>query len=114
MGKKLGLAIVGILAVGIIYYFTAGSSQLTAQIKTQVDAELTHLQTEGFSIKNREIAKTKEHFVLSFDEPKKIAHFFRSQGVQLNVNDAALLEGLHVGIDVHYLNDAYSAVSFDM
>lgn len=114
MGKKLGLAVVGLFIVAVIYYITAGSSQLTEQMKAQVNTELSSLQTEGFSVKGREITETKEHFVLSFDEPQKIAHFLARQGVQLNVNDAELLKGLQLGIDVNYLDDTYSAVSFDM
>ncbi|HFQ61257.1 MAG TPA: hypothetical protein ENK39_03010, partial [Epsilonproteobacteria bacterium] len=114
MGKKLGLAVIGVVVVGLIYYITAGSSQLTEQMKAQVNTELSSLQTEGFSVKGREIAETKEHFIITFDEPQKIAHFLTRQGVQMNVNDAALLKGLEVGVDVAYLDDTYSAVSFDM
>jgi len=114
MGKKLGLAIVGILIVGIIYYITAGSSQLTEQMKAQVDTALTSLQKEGFSIQERDVKERKEHFILSFDEPAKMAQFFTHKGLQLNVNDAALLKGTKLGVDVAYLPDTYAAVSLDV
>jgi len=112
--KKIGLGIIGLLILGAIYYFTAGATQITAEMKQQVNTQLTSIQKEGFSVQNREIKENEEHFVLSFDEPKKIAHFLTRQGVQLGVNDAELLKGLQVGVDVNYLSDAYSAVSFDM
>ena len=112
--RKLGLGIIGLLIVGAIYYFTAGSEQITAQMKKQVNTELTSIQKEGFSVQEREVKKSKEHFVLSFDEPQKIASFLSRQGVQLNVHDAALLKGLKLGVDVSYLADAYSAFTLEM
>jgi len=112
--KKLGLGIIGLLIVGTIYYFTAGSEQITAQMKKQVNTELTSIQKEGFSVENREVKESKEHFVLSFDDTNKIAKFFTRQGIQLNVNDAVLLKGTKIGVDVNYLPDTYAAVSFDI
>jgi len=114
MGKKLGLGFIGLIIVGAIYYFMAGSQQLTAQMKKQVNTELTSIQKEGFSVENRDIQKEKEHFVLSFDEPQKIASFLSRQGIQLNVHDAELLKGLKLGVDVSYLADAYSAFTLKM
>lgn len=112
--KKIGLGLLGIIVVAGIYYFSAGAEQISTKIKTQINQELTSLQKEGFSVQDREIKEEEEHFVISFDEPLKIAQFFVRQGIQLNVNDAEILKGLKVGVDVHYLNDAYSAVSFDI
>jgi len=114
MGKKLGLGFIGLIIVGAIYYFMAGSQQLTVQMKKQVNTELTSIQKEGFSVENRDIQKEKEHFVLSFDDTNKIAKFLTRQGLQLNVNDASFLKGFKLGIDVNYLADAYSAVAFDI
>jgi len=114
MGKKLGLGFIGLIIIGAIYYFTAGSEQITAQMKKQVNTELTSIQKEGFSVQEREVKESKEHFVLSFDEPQKIASFLSRQGVQLNVHDAELLKGTKIGVDVNYLPDTYAAVSFDI
>ena len=70
--KKLGLAILAIVIAAVLYYFSAGAEQLRLEMKAQMNKELATLQTEGFSVQNREISEKKEHFILSFDEPEKI------------------------------------------
>jgi len=112
--KKLSLGIITLLIAGTIYYFTSGSEQITAEIKKQLNNELTSIQKEGFSVQNREIKEVSEHFILSFDDPKKIAQFFSRQGLHINANDTEILKGLRVGIDIKYLADTYSSVAFDM
>lgn len=112
--KKLSLAIFAIIIIAVIYYMTSGSTQLTSEMKAQVNSELTSLQTQGFSVQGREISEKKEHFVISFDEPEKIAAYFTQQGAQLTVEDAAVFKGLQIGVDLSYLADAYSGISFDL
>jgi len=112
--KKLGFGLIGLIFVAGIYYFTSGSTQLTSEIKAQVDSELANMQTHGFSVQGREMGEEKEHFVISFDEPKKIAAFFTKNGAQLSASDAEVLKGLKIGVDLAYLPDAYSAASLDM
>jgi len=112
--KKLGFGVIGLIFVAGIYYVTTGSTQLTSEIKAQVDSELANIQTQGFSVQGRELAEEKEHFVISFDEPQKIAAFFTKNGAQLSAADAEILKGLKVGVDLQYLPDAYSAVTVDM
>jgi len=112
--KKLGFGVIGLIIVASIYYFTTGSAQLTSEIKAQVDSELANIQTQGFSVQNRDLSEGKEHFVVSFDEPQKIAAFFTENGAQLSATDAEILKGLKVGVDLQYLPDAYSAVTVDM
>ena len=112
--KKLGFAIIGIILVAVIYYFTAGSAQITQEIKNQVNSELATLEQNGFSIKEREIKKSEEHFVIAFDDPKKIVDFFAAQGAEMSMEDASALKGLRIGADAKYLNDAYSALSLDI
>ncbi len=112
--KKLGLAILGIVIVASIYYFSAGSEQIRVEMKAQINKELASLQTEGFSVQNREISEKKEHFILSFNEPEKISKFFTQKGAKVDAKEIEALKGLQVGIDVAYLSDAYSSVSFDM
>lgn len=112
--KNFSIVVIIVLLATIIYYFTSGSEQITAQMKAEVEKELVSLQKEGFSVQNRKIQEKQEHFTLSFDEPKKIATFLSHQGLQINANDAEILKGLQVGVDVNYLADTYSAVSFDM
>ena len=43
--KKIGLGLLGVIAVVAIYYFTAGSEQLTQEMKAQLNSELSTLQT---------------------------------------------------------------------
>lgn len=111
--KKLGLGVIGLIVMGAIYYFTVGSTQLTAELKTQVNTQLDLLQKEGFSIQNREVTESQEHFSLSFDNSQKITHFLNQHGVQITLEDAKLFKGLTLGVDVHYLPDTYTSVSFD-
>ena len=112
--KKLGLGIIGFVLVAAIYYITSGASQLTIQMKEQVDADLANMQTQGFAVEGRELSEKKEHFVLSIEEPKKVATYLTSQGAQVSAEDIEALKGMKIGIDVAYLADAYSAASFDM
>lgn len=118
MGKKLGLGIIGILVVGVIYYFTAGAELITEKIKAQVNKELSSLREQGFSVQKevdqQSSKEEKEHFTLSFDNPQKISNFFISQGAQLTVKDIEMLKGLTLGVDISYQQDVYSAVSFDL
>ena len=112
--KKLGLGLVGVIAVFAIYYFTAGATQLTSKLKTQIETELTTLQTQGFSVEGRETSEKKEHFILTFQEAEKYTPLLNTYGAQLEVSDAKALKGFQVGVDVTYLADAYSAASFDV
>jgi hypothetical protein len=112
--RKLGLGVIGLVLVAIIYYFTAGSAQITQEIKNQVNSELVTLEQNGFAIQEREIKESEEHFVISFDDPKKIVDFFTVQGADMSMEDATALKGLKIGVDAKYLNDAYSALSLDI
>jgi hypothetical protein len=112
--KKVTLGILGLLIIATIYYFTSGSEQLTIQMKKQVDAEFASLQTQGFTIEGKEVSKKKEHFVISLNEPKKVATYLNAQGAQVSPEDIEILKGLKIGIDINYLSNTYSAASFDM
>ncbi len=112
--KKLGLALLSIVIIASIYYFSTGSEQLRLEMKAQVNKELATLQTEGFSVQNREISENKEYFILSFDDPEKISKFFTQKGAKVDATEIEALKGLQVGVDVSYQKDAYSAVSLDM
>ena len=112
--KKITLGILGLLIIGTIYYFTSGSEQLTIQMKKQVDAEFASLKTQGFAVEGKEVSEKKEHFTYLFKEPKKVATYLNAQGAQVRPEDIEILKGLKLGIDIHYLSNAYSAASFDM
>lgn len=112
--KKIGFGIIGIVLVAVIYYFTSGSAEITQEMKAQVNNELAILEQNGFAIQEREIKKSEEHFIISFDDPQKIVTFFASQGSKIKLEDAAALKGLKIGVDAKYLHDAYSALSVDI
>ena len=112
--KKALLGIGGIIAVALIYYFTAGSTKVVEEMKKQVNHELTTLQQNGFGIENREVGKTQEHFVLDFSEPEKITSYLKKQGVEIKVKKLSSLKGMKFAVDAKYLNDTYSALSVDI
>ena len=112
--KKLGFGAIGIILVAVIYYFTAGSAQITQEMKVRVNTELTMIEQNGFTVQEREIKEKEEHFVLSFDDPEKIRKFFKKQGSELALEDAKALSGLKIGVDLKYLNDTYSALSVEL
>ena len=112
--KKIGLGILTLLAVGVIYYFTAGEKLITNEMKVLVNQELLMVEKNGFSIKERKIEEKQEHFVISFDDATKIKSFFEKQGEDLAIEEAQSLVGLKVGVDLKYLSSALSAVSADI
>ncbi len=112
--KKFGLGIVAIILLTALYYVTAGSTQLRDEMKIRVNTELSKLQQQGFGVKERMVKEKNEHFVLSVEDPKKVAAFYQTQGTELEVKDAEALKGLKIGVDLTYLNDSYSALSADL
>ncbi len=112
--KKSGIGIIGLILVAAIYYFTAGSTQITEEMKKQLNNELITLEQNGFGINDREIKKTEEHFILSFDKPAKITSYLSSQGAQVTQEDILAFKGFKIGVDAKYLNDIYSALSLDI
>jgi hypothetical protein len=112
--RKLGFGVIGLILVAVIYYFTAGSAQITQEIKNHVNSELATLEQNCFAIQDRDIKKSEEHFIIAFDDPKKIVDFFAAQGAEMSMEDASVLKGLKIGVDAKYLNDTYSALSLDI
>jgi len=112
--KKIGLGLGALIVAATVYYFTIGSGQIIEEIKSQVNTQLTSLEKEGFTIEERKVEEKKEHFVITFADTNKISAFLFQQGMQISAEDAKALKGLKVGVDAHYLPDAYSSVAFDM
>ncbi|MBD3789701.1 MAG: DUF945 family protein [Campylobacterales bacterium] len=112
--KKILLGAATLIAAGAIYYFTSGSEKLTEEMKQNVNAELTSLQQQGFTIDQREIRAADEHFVMTFNDPQKIAAYMSKQGMMMNVEDAKILQGMGMGVDVHYLPNTLDAISVDI
>ena len=112
--KKIGLIVLSLIVAGVIYFLTAGVSHITKEMKKELNSELSVIQTKGFKIEDRKTQEKKDHFVISFDDPNKISTFLEEKGLHIDSDDAKLLKGLKLGIDISYLADTYSAVSLDM
>ena len=110
------IAIIGLLIAGAatLYYVTAGSKQITVQMKSQVKQQLASLEKKGFVIQKKESTPQSEHFIIDFNDPQKIASLLQEKGIHITPHDAKALKGLKVGVDVSYLADVYSALSLDI
>ena len=115
MNMKKILILLAVLFVGALgYYFTFGSQKITDELKAQVELQLQTLQKNGFAIEDRKVEAKQEHFVLHYANPVKIGNYFRSKNIDVSDEDAEALKGLKVGVDLSYLDGAYSAVSSDL
>jgi hypothetical protein len=112
--KKLGFGLIGLVAIAVIYYLTAGSAQIMENAKQQLNHELSVLQQSGFSVKERKSKSKQDHFIISFDEPKKMTQYLKAKGTEMTLEDAKALQGLQIGVDAKYLADSYSALSLDL
>ncbi len=112
--KKGVLGIIILAIIGTIYYFSQGSSQLTKELQKTIDQELATLQKEGFSIEERKVEDGTEHFIIVLDDTKKIIDFFNKDRQQVTQDEIASLAGMKIGVDIQYLKDTYSALSFDL
>ena len=104
--KKLGFGILVLIIVTVLYYFNH-----TEQVKNlntlqeAVNAQLTQMQMNGFTVSDREIKKETEHFVVQINDPKKAAKFLKEKGIQVTAEEAKELKGVQIATDVSYLKD---------
>ncbi len=112
--KKILILLALLLIGGVGYYFGFGAEKLTESLKAQVDTQLQTLQKNGFEIENRKVEKKSEHFVLHYADPIKISHYFKSKNIDIDDEDTQALQGMKVGVDLSYLDGAYSALSADL
>ncbi len=112
--KKILILLTVIFVGALGYYFTFGSQKIADELKAQVELQLQTLQKNGFAIEDRKIEAKQEHFVLHYADPVKIGHYFRSKNIDLSNEDAEAFKGLKFGVDLSYLDGAYSAVSADL
>lgn len=109
--KKIIIALIAILLLGVIYYVTLGSSQLVDEMKKELDYELHTLSDNGFSISDHVIQKRTEHFILKVEDPKKIVNYLIEHNVDINLEDIQLLQDQKIGIDLEYLPNSTDAVA---
>jgi hypothetical protein len=112
--KKTGIVIASLIAVALVLFFTFGSKELRQEAKAQLNQELQTLQQYGFGLEKRISKEEEDHFILSFNDPEKIAAYFTLQGSPATTEDILPLKGMKLGTDVYYLKDAYSALSVDL
>ncbi len=112
--KKIITGILAVAAITLVYFYTAGSGKLNKELKHQLDTELSTMQQNGFVIETRNSIPQKEHFVIDFDDPKKMVAYFKRIGSKATVQDIEALKGLKMGVDITYQPDLYSALSIDL
>jgi len=112
--KKILILLAVLIAGGIGYYFGFGSAKVTEALKARVETELKVLQNNGFGVEDRKIEAKREHFIIHYADPDKIARYFRSKNINLSDEDAYSFKDLKIGVDLDYLKGAYSAVSADI
>ncbi|MFT7879298.1 MAG: hypothetical protein ABXS91_02800 [Sulfurimonas sp.] len=112
--KHIGLGVISTLVALVVYYVFFGSSQLTHELKAEVDRELQTLQSHGFAIEAREAWSDKEHFEIVFDDTEKIADYLKRQGATLTKEESSALKGMRIGVDLTYMKESNSAISFDL
>ncbi|MBT8348373.1 MAG: hypothetical protein HKP62_02860 [Sulfurovum sp.] len=104
--KKLGLGILALIVVAVLYYFnhTENVKNLNT-LQEAVNVQIAEMQTNGFTISDREIKKETEHFVIKINDPQKAALFLTEKGIQTSVEEAKELTGIQLATDVTYLED---------
>lgn len=110
--KKLGITAAALIVIAIIFFLT-GSNEILKEAKTQLEQELTTMQQSGFGVENRVSKEKEDHFILTINDPKKVAAYLTAQGSPASVEDIAPLKGMKVGTDIYYVKDVYSALSAD-
>ncbi|MDQ7085785.1 MAG: DUF945 family protein [Sulfurovum sp.] len=114
MIKKFGIASMGLLVLAVGYFLTLGSTQLMAEIKTQLQQEITLLNSQGFGIQSKEISDKEHQYIVSIDAPQKISTFLKSKGIELSIEDIALFQGMTWGIDTQYIPNPSTSLVLDI
>lgn len=77
MGRKtLGFGLLLIIVSAVVYYFNhADHVKNINTLKDALNVQLTQMQTNGFTVSDREIKKEAEHFVIQINDPKRLLYF---------------------------------------
>lgn len=112
--KQVGIGATVVVIAAVIYTLSPASDQLTQVLKEKVNRELQTLQSQGFAIEDREISKNGEHFTIVVKESEKIARYLNREGVAITNEESASLQGLKIGVDLLYLKDSNTTLTFDL
>ena len=110
--KKLSIAAAALIVIAILFFFS-GSNEILKEAKAQLEQELSAMQQNGFAVENRISKEKEDHFILTINDPEKVAAYLTAQGIPASAEDIAPLKGMKVGTDVYYVKDVYSALSVD-
>ena len=104
--KKLGFGLLVLIIVAVLYYLnhTENVKNLNT-LQKAVNLQLTDMQTNGFTVSERQIKNESEHFVIQINDPQKAALFLAQKGIRLTVEEAKELTGIQLATDVTYLED---------
>lgn len=104
--KKLGFGLLALIIVAVLYYFnhTENVKNLNT-LQEAVNVQLTEMQTNGFTVLDREIKKEGEHFVIQINDPQKAALFLTEKGMLTSAEELTELIGIQLATDVTYLED---------
>ncbi|GIU01077.1 hypothetical protein TSL6_15830 [Sulfurovum sp. TSL6] len=104
--KKLGFGLLVLIIVTVLYYFNHTENvQNLNTLQKALNLQLTDIQTNGFTVSDRQIKKDTEHFVIQINDPQKAALFLAQKGIRLTVEETKELKGIQIGTDVTYLKD---------
>jgi hypothetical protein len=104
--KKLGFGVLAVIIVAVLYYFNHTEHvQNLNTLQKAVNLQLTNMQTNGFTVSDRQINNESEHFVIQINDPQKAAQFLTQKGIQVTAEEAKELTGVQIGTDVTYLKD---------
>jgi len=112
--KKIGLALIALIALFVIYYMTIGSKQLTVEIKKEVNREFVQLKSSGFGIDEQNLSTNKQKIILTFEDTDKIIAYLNKQGQQVNRDNIEILKGMQIGIDIEYNPNTSDAIAMDI
>jgi hypothetical protein len=113
--KKILLAIIAIIALLGLYYITIGSKQMTIEMKKEINNGVIQLKNSGFNVTEREIQENREHFVIDFNNTKKILKYIKAYSKNdITEEDIALLKGLKIAFDIEYNPTPKDAIGVDI
>lgn len=103
--KRSVFGILGLIAVASVYFFATQYIQSNKIITLQqkLNAQLSQICANGFTLSTRETGEKKEHFTIRLDDPEKASAYLTQKGIPFTVEQAQELQGLKLGVDLAYL-----------
>lgn len=108
--KRSVFVILGLIALASVYFFATHYIQSNKIITLQqkLNAQLSQICANGFTLSTRGTGEKKEHFTIRLDDPEKASAYLTQKGIPFTVEQAQELQGLKLGVDLAYLDDTIS------